>query len=206
VQLFLDAERRGMHSHAERGNEKIRSRSHALRGNAWCDALRRVCVNNRRTMMKLITSYFFILLIFWNTGVFAGSQRQIELTDGSVITGEIVSFSDGVYTIKSNHLGILKIEDSKVRSIDSGSRDSNDSNASFGDLQGLQNLIMSSPDLMNTIMSLQDDPDFKAALQNPEVMRAVSSGDINTLLSNPLFMKLIENPKVKEIAQEVERR
>jgi len=51
----FDAERRGMHSHAERGNEKklgdLRrvlsyhhqgSRSHALRGNACCDALRRV--------------------------------------------------------------------------------------------------------------------------------------------------------------------
>jgi len=139
--------------------------------------------------------------MFWYTGVFAGPARQIELTDGSVITGEIVSFSDGIYTIKSSHLGLLKIEDSKVRSIDSG-----DSNASFGDLQGLQNMIMSSPDLMNTIMSLQDDPDFQAALQNPEVMRAVSSGDVNALLSNPLFMKLIENPRVKEIVQEVERR
>ncbi|KHD04849.1 hypothetical protein PN36_00975 [Candidatus Thiomargarita nelsonii] len=153
--------------------------------------------------MKLITSYFFILLMFWYTGVFAGPARQIELTDGSVITGEIVSFSNGIYTIKSNHLGLLKIEDSKVRSIDSGSRDSN---ASFGDLQGLQNLIMSSPDMMNTIMSLQDDPDFQAALQNPEVMRAVTSGDVNALLSNPLFMKLIENPRMKEIVQEVERR
>jgi len=55
--MKLDAERRGMHSHAERGNEKRRaweretqsvgtrtlviSRSHALRGNACCDALRR---------------------------------------------------------------------------------------------------------------------------------------------------------------------
>ncbi|MEN8218460.1 MAG: hypothetical protein ABFS56_19245 [Pseudomonadota bacterium] len=153
--------------------------------------------------MKLITTY--LLLMLWYGSVFAGSQRQIELTDGSVISGEIVSFSGGVYTIKSNHLGILKIEDSKVRSIHAESGSSN-SSFSAADVQGLQKMIMSRPDLMNTIMSLQNDPNVQAVLQNPEVMSAVASGNIDALLSNPLFMKLVENPKIKEIAKQVEGR
>jgi ABC-type amino acid transport substrate-binding protein len=151
-------------------------------------------------MMKLMTTY--LLLMLWCGSVFAGEQRQIELTDGSVISGEIVSFSGGVYTIKSTHLGILKIEDSKVRSIHSESGSSN--LGGTDDVVWLQKMIMSRPDLMNKIISLQNDPEVQAVLQNPEVMSAVASGNIDALLSNPLFMKLMENPKIKEIAKEAE--
>jgi hypothetical protein len=133
--------------------------------------------------------------------VFAGEQRRIELTDGSIIVGEIVSFSQGVYTINSGHFGVVKIDDSKIRAIESSSGGSGES--SLSDLQGLQHQIMGDPDLMSTILSLQDDPDVQAALQDQQVMSAVASGDIGALLSLPVFMKLLENPRIKEIARDV---
>jgi hypothetical protein len=34
-------------------------------------------------------------------------------------------------------------------------------------------------------------------------MKAVNSGDINALLSNPKFMKLLENPTIQDIRKRV---
>jgi hypothetical protein len=150
-------------------------------------------------MLKLIGGCFLMLLTL--SSVFAGEQRRIELTDGSIIVGEIVSFSQGVYTINSGHFGVVKIDDSKIRAIESSSGGSGES--SLSDLQGLQHQIMGDPDLMSTILSLQDDPDVQAALQDQQVMSAVASGDIGALLSLPVFMKLLENPRIKEIARDV---
>jgi len=43
-----------------------------------------------------------------------------------------------------------------------------------------------------------------AILQDPEIMSAVSSGDINALLSNQNFLKLLENSTVQDIGKMIE--
>ena len=166
--------------------------------------------------MKLITTTFLILF-FWCSHIFAGEVRQIELNDGSVISGEIIAFANGVYTIQSSSLGTFDIEDSKIRTIRSPSTESAPkaiphnpsqtpptSAAAMGsDLQALQGLIMSNPQTLDSVMSLKDDPDFQAIMQDPEVMNAVMSGNFNVLLTNPKFMKLLEHPQVKDIQMEL---
>ena len=158
--------------------------------------------------MKLINAGFLILLSIWYGYAFAGEQRQIELNDGSVIMGEIVSLSNGVYTINST-LGTLQIEDAKIRAIHSKSPSSTEGNSLLalpGDLQalqGLQSLLMGNSEAMNTILSLQNDPAFQAALQDSEIMGAVMSGDFSALINNPTFMKLLEHQKVQEITEEI---
>ena len=57
---------------------------------------------------------FSILLVFLYGNVFAGGLTEVELIDGSVISGEIVSFSDGVYKLKSGILGTIEINESKI--------------------------------------------------------------------------------------------
>ena len=52
------------------------------------------------------------------------------------------------------------------------------------------------------IMNLQDDPEIQAILQDPEIMKAVNAGDMNALLANPKFSKLMENAKIKAITRE----
>ena len=59
----------------------------------------------------------FLALAVAVTVVNAAETREIELTDGSVVTGEVVSLSGGIYTIRSTTLGTLRIEASKVRVI-----------------------------------------------------------------------------------------
>ncbi len=162
--------------------------------------------------MKLISACFLILLSVYYNSVFAGEVRLIELNDGSVISGEIVSFSDGVYTISSSSLGTLQIEDTNIRAIRSESSPTKDAavnpllTLAGTDLQGLLGLMMGDPEVMNKILLLQNDPDFQAVLQDPEVMSAVMSGDINALLTNPTFMKLLEHQQVQEITKELDEK
>ena len=158
----------------------------------------------------LATICFLFILGLFCTSVSAGELVQIKLTDGSVISGEIVSFKEGVYTIKSNILGTIKINESKIQIIRSKSHAEdtgkleNTSNTSINtQVQALQKSIMNDQEIMNMILFLQNDPDFQEILKDPAIINAVSSGDINTLMSNPKFMKLLTNPKFQEIKKKI---
>ena len=69
--------------------------------------------------------------------------------------------------------------------------------------QIMQKSMMNNEAIMQLILSLQTNPDFQKALQNPEVMEAVNSGDISALLSNPTFQKLLNNPAISQIKNEL---
>jgi len=137
----------------------------------------------------------------------AGEVRAIELRDGSVVTGEVVSLTNGKYTIRSNSLGTVLIEESKVRVIrpvaaaaaNSGAPSDNRA----GDVRALQDRMMNDKEIMSKIESLQNDPEFMKILENPEVMKAVTSGDTAALMANPLFLKLMNNSTVRDIEQKV---
>jgi hypothetical protein len=42
---------------------------------------------------------------------------------------------------------------------------------------------------------------MQAILSDPSVMQAVQAGDTAALLNNPAFLKLINNPRVREIGK-----
>jgi hypothetical protein len=137
----------------------------------------------------------------------AGEVREIELRDGSIITGEVVSLNNGIYTIKSDTLGMLKVEEAKVRVIRPRSQQSPGpgaaQNNTNSDIQTLQHRMMSDQEIMGMIQSLQNDPEFKKLLEDPEIMKAVNAGDVASLTANPKFMKLLGNPTVQEIQKKV---
>lgn len=147
---------------------------------------------------------------------YSGEAKEIELNDGTVITGEIVSLNNGVYTIKSESLGTVKLTDSKVRTIrmKSSTRASGEQNASQQDrspsdvtsqTRSLQDKMMNDKEVMDKIHSLQNDPEFQKILEDPEIVRAVNSGDIAALMTNPNFMKLLNNRTVQDITNKVAR-
>lgn len=136
----------------------------------------------------------------------AGEVREIELKDGSIITGEVVSLNNGIYTIKSGTLGSLKVEESKMNVIRPKSPPRGPGAAQNNtdiEATSLQHNLMSDQEIMGMILSLQNDPDFKKLLEDPEVMKAVSEGNIAALTANPKFMKLLGNPTVQEIQKKV---
>lgn len=147
--------------------------------------------------MRLILLNFLLLFLLFVQNAAAGEIRVIELTDGSTITGEVSSLNNGVYVIKSESLGTIKLEESKIRAIHSQSSGTNAS--SVQDTRALQEKMLSDREIMGLIQSLQNDPDFKKILEDPEIMKAVNAGDVSALTANPKFMKLLENATVKEI-------
>ena len=116
------------------------------------------------------------------------------MSDGSVVSGEVLSLSKGIYTIKSDSLGTIKIDESKVRVIRprSASQGAGASQGSGSEVRSLQNKMMNDQEVMGMIQSLQNDPEFKKLLEDPDIMKAVSEGDIPALMANPKFTKGFE--------------
>lgn len=63
------------------------------------------------------------------------------------------------------------------------------------DVQELQNQMMNNERVMVLISLLQQDPDFQKVLNDPEIMDALSRGDIEKLSTNPKFIKLLNDPR-----------
>jgi hypothetical protein len=156
--------------------------------------------------MKQFLFCFVVALSLIAGSALAGELREIELKDGSIITGEVVSLNNGIYTIKSDTLGTLKVEESKVRVIRPRSLSQGPGaaqNNTNSNVQTLQHRMMSDQEIMGMIQSLQNDPEFKKLLEDPEIMKAVNAGDVAALTANPKFMKLLDNPTVQEIQKKV---
>lgn len=158
--------------------------------------------------MRLLVISILLLLGVTIGNVFAGEVREIELKDGSVIYGEIVSFKGGIYTLKSSTLGTVKIEESKIRVIRfkpsvkaKGKQRNSAQTPSKAKVQALQQLMMGDKEIVSMILSLLNDPEVQKILEDPSIIKAVNSGDIEALISNPKFMKLLDNPAVKDISK-----
>lgn len=153
--------------------------------------------------MKSVVLIFLALAVA-ATIAKAAETREIELTDGSVITGEVVSLSRGVYTVRSATLGTIKIEESKVRIIRSKGSTGN-AGDNEGQVKSLQDKMMSDGEIINMVRSLQNDPDVQKILRDPEIMKAVQAGDISALMANPEFMKLLNKQAVQDIKNKITR-
>lgn len=158
--------------------------------------------------MKTFAIACFLCLTLFAAVARAGEVKVIELKDGSVITGEPLSLSGGIYTIKSDSLGMIKLEESKVRAIRSQAPANSAApgiavSGSGAEARNLQEKMMSDKEVMSMIQSLQDDAEFKKLLEDPETMKAVQTGDVAALMANPQFMKLLNNPTVKDIQKKV---
>lgn len=164
--------------------------------------------------MKYSFFCIMVLLGLMCSQVSASDMSNIELTDGSVVSGEIISFSNSIVTIKTESLGMLNINSARIRSITSkASQPHTDSehgdnssqyNGKFNTQVGnLEKQMRNDPALMELIMSLQDNPEFKQAMQDPEIQEAIRTGDTGKLASNPIIDRLLNNPGVLEIFNKV---
>jgi hypothetical protein len=153
--------------------------------------------------MKLALVIALLLMLPFSGRLLAGETREIELNDGSVIAGEVLSLSNGIYTIRTGALGILTLEEAKVRSIRQQGAFSSPPSGPSGDTKSLQDKMMADKDVMAMIQSLKDDPQFTKILEDPEIMNAVNSGDTAALMTNPRFLQLLHNPTVRDIQQKV---
>ena len=141
--------------------------------------------------MRYFTFLLFFVLFSANQ-VTAGEIKEIEMNDGSILFGEIISLNRGVYVIKSTSLGNIEINNSTIKSI-------NPVEATKEQYQALQQEMLNDKEILAIILTLQDDPDVVDILNNPDVMKEITDGNITALISSPDFMKLLDNPKFLEI-------
>ena len=141
-----------------------------------------------------------ITFCFLSTPVAAGEIKEIQLSDGSMILGEIINLEEDFYTIESTDLGTVRIEKSKIRAVRSKSADE----TVMEQMKALEQRMMNDDEILTILLALESDPLVKEILEDPEIMKGVSSGDIPKLMSNPKFLKLLDNPKVQEIRRKIQ--
>ena len=135
----------------------------------------------------------------------AAELRQVTLTDGSVISGEIESEHDGIYTVRSVLLGTVTLKDSDIRSIATPHAASAGENATSApsvvenQLDSVQRRILNDDDVMRSVTALQGDAQFQAILNDPDIMQALQAGNIDALEHNPKVRSLIDDPQLQDI-------
>ena len=156
-------------------------------------------------MRRLIISNLLMMGFLISTGA-AGELGQVELIDGSVICGEIISSEGGIYTLKTSTLGTVRIEVSSIRAIRfeppaqvKGKEQALRTTPTEAQVHALQQLMMGDPEIIRMLLTLLNDPDVQGILEDPSIIEAVNAGDIEALTSNPKFMKLLENPTIQDI-------
>ena len=151
-----------------------------------------------------------IFLLLWMTivpvTVHAGELKEIVLIDGSIIVGELVSLTNGIYTIKTATLGDLMVEDARVEAIrnKSGRMEGPEKALVQQEIMAIQQEMIADESIVQLILALQNDPDFQDILQDEAIMTAISSGDFNALMTNPKIVKLMNNSSVQEIKKKME--
>ncbi len=70
-------------------------------------------------------------------------------------------------------------------------------------VQELLQKMLGDEQTMALVLSLKDDPEMQAVLEDPAVLAAIQSGDLAALTANPRFMKLLDNAKVNAIQKRV---
>ena len=152
-------------------------------------------------MRRYLVVGFLGLLSMLVSQAVAGEIREIELHDGSVITAEILSLKNGVYTLKSDSLGTFNVKASKIRALRLNPS-APQPHATNPQIHHLQQTMMGNPAIMERISSLLQQADVQAVLSDPAILEAVRTNNFGALLANPKFMQLLNNPTIQGISKE----
>ncbi|MFP4347560.1 MAG: hypothetical protein ACLFQY_04695 [Desulfococcaceae bacterium] len=161
-------------------------------------------------IIGFFAAVFGVLLILGGFAS-AGQMREVVLSDGSVLLAEVVSYKEGVYTLRSDTMGELEVQDSAIRTIREPGAAAAPGTLSHQadraptqeDVESMKQSVLSNPGLLGMVFSLRNDPAIQEIIQDPEIMALVMSGDVESLESNQKFMKLMENPKIQAIVEKM---
>lgn len=156
---------------------------------------------------------------------FAAGNNRITLNDGTTIYGKVVGMSDGVYTIRTDTMGDIKVNSDNVVEISSNTAPKNQSNISIleGNERGSKNnnsrsnnsqndysaqqkdanarvqSMMMNEDFMDNLMQLNETSEMQSILNDPEVMEAIQNGDYDFLMNNSKMNDLMNSSGIQEI-------
>ncbi len=179
----------------------------------------RADTDKRRKMKKSILCCLFLLGL--SAIGYCGQISRIELTDGSIIQGEIVSLDKGIYTVSTAGSSEVKVEMGKIRKIvteetspavatGTSPQTANPATSpSSGDIKSemeqAKSKIASNPAILQIIPAIILDPQFQEILKDPEIATAIKSQNIKALMENKKFLSILNNPKFRKIQEKLKR-
>lgn len=162
-------------------------------------------------MKKVILSLVLFFNIFISLAL-ANKLSKVELVDGSIIIGEVSGINNGKYTVNSQEMGVLQIKESRIKQIILADTKNNPdltipqgNGPSSDQIETMKNKILGNQETMGMIRSLQNDPQFREILNDPEIINAVKSGNTASLMNNEKLIRLKDNPLVREIKTRAEQ-
>jgi hypothetical protein len=138
-----------------------------------------------------------------------GKAAVIEMKDSTRVVGVVAGLQDGVYTIVSDSVGTLKVDEDKIKSIQFTAPAAEPTaapaadNGGAGMLGGLQQKILANPDVMMSMMELANDPAVLEILDDPEVMKLIEEGKYFQLMQNEKIKALMDNQSVRRVSNRV---
>lgn len=160
------------------------------------------------------TIIFCLFFLGLNAAAYCGQASRIELTDGSVINGEIISLSEGIYTINTPSLGQIKLEGAKVSKIETGNSSSLSApnspaalkdNLNQSQITSYGKTLMEDPKNAAIVTELAADSQFQELAKDPQIAEAAKAGDIQAIMKNEKFKTILENPKLKETIKKLKQ-
>lgn len=153
--------------------------------------------------------FVILLSVFCSTPVFA-EPATFYLNDGSTVVGEVHSLKNGTYLIEGESLGRIEIPQKNVQRVQYGETSGVASNGQLTsqpslDVDALGMTMLANPAILSIIQTLKNDPQFQAVATDPEIQRAISSGDYLSLMANPKIIQLMNHSMVKAISEEIQR-
>ena len=163
------------------------------------ETTRRILCKSRRTGSILLSLLLAMVTLAGN------AASRIELVDGTVINGDLLSMSNGRYVVQSTTLGRIELPQSSIRAIEPVIGRSGTGGGSV-DFHAIQQQITASPELMQLVTALMSDPQIQTAMKDPEFMRLILSGDVAALKDDPRMLKLMGNPSIQAIIGKMQQR
>jgi hypothetical protein len=155
------------------------------------------------------TFIFGALILTLGAGnVFSQQLSKIELSDGSTLNAEVVSFVNGVYTFKAPDAGEIKVPADKVARIETASSASTFGADRSGDLRQAQvaamhEKLMANPENAALVTGIAKNPNLREMANDPEILEAAKKGDIQSLLNNPKFMEIVNSPEMQDAVKKI---
>lgn len=155
--------------------------------------------------MRVFTLRLVLLLSL--VSVSHASPATIQLQDGTQLVGEITGYKNGVYSIDTAALGLVRVRDTQINSIHYNAKqllpgsDAQSRSVTADSIQSIQGILTQNSDLFSMIQALQNDPQLQSILADPEIMQAISTGNTEALITNETFMKLLDHPEIRKITR-----
>ncbi|OGX29793.1 MAG: hypothetical protein A2705_01455 [Omnitrophica WOR_2 bacterium RIFCSPHIGHO2_01_FULL_52_10] len=164
--------------------------------------------------MKKIFSTLFLIIAAANLALCAHAQaaKVITLKDGSVIKGNVLQLTDGIYTLETDNLGKVNVAESEIVSIAAESTPAlqatgdTASAALKGQAQEIQTNLLSDPSIMAEIQNIMQDPEIRGVLSDPAFMNAIMSYDPKQIQQSEKTQYLLQNPKFQSLMEKIQQK